>query len=78
MGVRFLGQLPQRIKRIVVVGDLHGDLQRFRHILRLAKLVHLGEDSNGLKDQWAAAADVALIQLGDVIGRGPDDEALLN
>jgi hypothetical protein len=50
-------------KRRVVVGDIHGELDGFREILRNAGLV----DS---KDNWSGG-DCILIQTGDVIDRGP-------
>jgi hypothetical protein len=50
-------------KRRIVVGDIHGELDGFREILRNAKLI----DS---QDHWIGGDDI-LIQTGDVIDRGP-------
>jgi len=50
-------------KRRIVVGDIHGELDGFREILRNAGLT----DS---KDNWSGGNDI-LIQTGDVIDRGP-------
>jgi hypothetical protein len=50
-------------KRRIVVGDIHGELDGFREILRNARLI----DSN---DKWTGD-DSILIQTGDVIDRGP-------
>jgi hypothetical protein len=50
-------------KKRIVVGDIHGELDGFREILRNAGLV----DS---KDNWSGG-DCILIQTGDVIDRGP-------
>jgi hypothetical protein len=50
-------------KRRIVVGDIHGELNGFREILRNAGLI----DS---KDNWSGGYCI-LIQTGDVIDRGP-------
>ena len=50
-------------KRRIVVGDIHGELDGFKEILRNAGLI----DS---KDNWSGG-DCILIQTGDVIDRGP-------
>ncbi|MFZ4436856.1 MAG: metallophosphoesterase [Syntrophales bacterium] len=50
-------------KRRIIVGDIHGELDGFREILRNAKLI----DS---QDHWIGGDDI-LIQTGDVIDRGP-------
>lgn len=49
--------------RVVAVGDVHGDLAAFRAILVEAGVV----DANGA---WAGG-DAVLVQLGDLIDRGP-------
>jgi DNA repair exonuclease SbcCD nuclease subunit len=49
-------------KRRIVVGDIHGELDGFREILRNAGLI----DS---QDNWSGGNDI-LIQTGDVIDRG--------
>ncbi|MBW6485466.1 MAG: metallophosphoesterase [Syntrophobacterales bacterium] len=50
-------------KRRIVVGDIHGEVDGFREILRNAGLI----DN---KDNWSGS-DCILIQTGDVIDRGP-------
>jgi len=50
-------------KRRIVVGDIHGELDGFKEIVRNAGLI----DS---KDNWSGGDNV-LIQTGDVIDRGP-------
>lgn len=50
-------------KRRIVVGDIHGELDGFREILRNAELI----DDN---DNWTGGGGI-LIQTGDVIDRGP-------
>ncbi len=55
--------------RIVAIGDLHGDLHITRHVLRMARI------TNGL-DQWAAGKTV-VVQMGDVLDRGDEEQELL-
>ncbi|MCX5815402.1 MAG: metallophosphoesterase [Proteobacteria bacterium] len=50
-------------KRRIVVGDIHGELEGFREILRNAGLI-------AGKDNWSGGDDI-LIQTGDAIDRGP-------
>lgn len=50
--------------RIVAIGDLHGDHDAWRAIARAARLI----DTKG---KWAGGSAV-LVQLGDVVDRGPD------
>lgn len=54
---------PAEQKRRIIVGDIHGELDGFRDILRNAGLI----DSKGY---WSGGDDI-LIQTGDVIDRGP-------
>lgn len=51
-------------RRIVAVGDLHGDWDAWRAIARAAGLI----DGN---DRWRGGRTV-LVQIGDVVDRGPD------
>jgi len=51
-------------RRIVVVGDIHGDYDKLKSVLRHAKLI----DDN---DDWIGT-DSILMQLGDLMDRGPD------
>nr|WP_137677346.1 metallophosphoesterase [Parerythrobacter lutipelagi] len=51
-------------RRIVAIGDLHGDFEAWQRIARAAGLID--EDGN-----WTGG-DTALVQLGDITDRGPD------
>jgi len=51
-------------QRIVAIGDLHGDHDAWRAIAKAAGLV----DAKG---KWAGG-DATLIQMGDIVDRGPD------
>ncbi|CAN0268335.1 unnamed protein product [Ascophyllum nodosum] len=53
------------VERIVVIGDVHGDIDAFRSCLRMANLV----DAD---DAWAGGETV-VVQLGDIFDRGDDD-----
>lgn len=59
------GILPA-VRRIIVIGDVHGDIDQFKKTLKLAKLI----DNN---DNWIGK-DTVLVQLGDLIDscRGQD------
>ncbi|CAM9727747.1 unnamed protein product, partial [Choristocarpus tenellus] len=59
--------LPQP-ERLVVIGDVHGDIDAFRSCLNMANLV---DD----QDRWAGGETV-LVQLGDIFDRGDDDLAI--
>lgn len=56
-------------RRIVAVGDLHGDLDNALAVLRLAGVV----DAEG---RWALGEGV-FVQTGDLTDRGPDSRALI-
>ncbi|ODO09337.1 hypothetical protein I350_02937 [Cryptococcus amylolentus CBS 6273] len=49
-------------QRLVAVGDLHGDIDNAKKVLRMAKVID--ESSN-----WAAGTDI-LVQTGDIVDRG--------
>lgn len=51
-------------QRIVAIGDLHGDYEAWRAIAKAAGLI----DSKG---RWTGG-NTALVQMGDVVDRGPD------
>ena len=57
-------------KRIVAIGDLHGDLRATREALRLGGAV------DG-KDHWAGG-DLMVVQTGDQLDRGDDDRAVVD
>jgi len=50
--------------RLIAVGDIHGELEGFQLVLRLENLI---DDKN----QWCGKDGDALIQIGDMIDRGP-------
>jgi hypothetical protein len=58
------------VARIVAVGDLHGDYDQFVTILRDAALVDA-------ETQWTGGA-AHLVQLGDVLDRGPDSRRIMD
>ncbi|XP_043707043.1 shewanella-like protein phosphatase 2 [Telopea speciosissima] len=55
--------------RLIAIGDLHGDLQKFKEALRLAGLT----DGNG---RWIGG-NTTLVQVGDVLDRGGDELKIL-
>lgn len=59
-------------RRIVAVGDLHGDLAQARSALEIAGVL----SSDG-QDLWTGQQTV-LIQLGDILDRGEDEIAILS
>ncbi len=58
------------VERIVAIGDVHGAYDRFVHLLRTLGLV---DD----KLRWAGET-THLVQLGDVVDRGPDSRKALD
>ena len=64
---RTRGEQP---RRVVAIGDVHGDLRATRLALHLAGAI----DSN---DRWIGK-DLVVVQLGDQIDRGEDDRAVLD
>ena len=66
-------ELPTRFadaKRIVALGDLHGDLDATRRALRLAGAIGEANDS------WVGG-DLVLVQTGDQLDRGDDERDIL-
>lgn len=59
-----IAEAPPKAGRIVAVGDLHGDFAVWRDIARDAGIV----DSRG---RWTGGT-TTLVQVGDVVDRGPD------
>ncbi|XP_071936004.1 shewanella-like protein phosphatase 1 [Coffea arabica] len=59
-------------RRIVAVGDLHGDLDKTRSALEIAGVL----SSDG-QDLWIGGETV-LVQLGDILDRGEDEIAILS
>jgi hypothetical protein len=56
--------------RIVAIGDIHGDLEAARAVLRLVGAI------DG-QDRWSGG-DLVVVQTGDQLDRGPDDRAVLD
>src|ERR1700730_7211921 len=56
--------------RVVAIGDVHGDFERFTAVLRSAGLID--EDGN-----WAGGM-THLVQVGDALDRGPDSRKVLD
>eukprot|EP00960_Hanusia_phi_P001775 50947-Hanusia_phi.AAC.1 len=59
----FIWPMP---KRIVAVGDLHGDIQATRQALRVAGVLH------PKRDEWVGE-ETFLVQVGDQVDRGDDE-----
>jgi hypothetical protein len=67
-----LAALPLRLpapKRLVAIGDLHGDLGGARAALRAAGAINLD-------DRWTGG-DLVVVQTGDVLDRGDDEHKIL-
>lgn len=67
-----LPQLPLRVpggKRVVAIGDIHGDLGAARDALRTAGVVDAS-------DHWSGG-DTIVVQAGDVLDRGDDESKIL-
>ena len=58
------------VDRVVVVGDVHGDYERFKEVLRMSGVV----DAKG---KWSGGK-AHLVQMGDVVDRGPDSKKVLD
>jgi len=68
-----LAPLPLRLpapRRLVALGDLHGDLGATRAALRAAGAIDGG-------DRWVGG-DLVVVQTGDVLDRGDDERAILD
>jgi hypothetical protein len=57
-------------KRLVAIGDLHGDLAAMRTVLKLAGAI---DD----KDAWIGG-DLVIVQTGDILDRGDDEQAMID
>ncbi|KAJ4976408.1 hypothetical protein NE237_001514 [Protea cynaroides] len=55
--------------RLIAIGDLHGDLHKFKECLKLARLT----DGN---DRWIGG-NTTVVQIGDVLDRGGDELKIL-
>jgi hypothetical protein len=59
-------------RRIVALGDIHGDVEQLRAALVMAELV----DRDTL--HWIGGPNDKLVQVGDMLDRGPHDKAVLD
>jgi hypothetical protein len=66
----FVAAIQRPAERVVAVGDVHGDLDRFTALLRKVGLI----DQAG---QWTGGS-ATLVQLGDLVDRGPKSRAVLD
>lgn len=55
------------VSRIIVIADVHDDLERLKRILENAKIINKSDD-------WIAEPNTIVIQLGDQIDRKPIDD----
>ena len=58
------------VPRIVAIGDLHGDLDACRRALRLGGAI---DDA----DRWIGG-DLVVVQTGDQLDRGDDEQAIID
>ncbi|CCW61992.1 unnamed protein product [Phytomonas sp. EM1] len=80
------GKRLTEIHRIVVVGDIHGDSDNFRKILKFSNLIHeeinendeIGVIWNPKHEYIGIPLRTTFIQMGDLIDRGQDDRDCLN
>jgi len=66
-------EIPWRFastSRLIAIGDVHGDMAATRTALRLAGLIDEQDDWTG--------GDATLVQTGDVLDRGDDEQAILD
>src|SRR5688572_3411314 len=57
-------------KRLVAIGDIHGDIAAARAALRLAGAI---DD----KDAWIGG-ELVVVQTGDILDRGDDEQAIID
>jgi 3',5'-cyclic AMP phosphodiesterase CpdA len=65
----FVAAIQRPAERVVAVGDVHGDLDRFSAILQKAGLIDASR-------QWVGG-NATLVQTGDLVDRGPKSRAVL-
>ncbi|AYU80530.1 hypothetical protein LdCL_290009300 [Leishmania donovani] len=58
-------------QRIIAIGDLHGDIDRLRSTLRAANVLEKDADA------WRKGCNDVVVQLGNVVGYGPDVPEML-
>ena len=64
------GTAAQAPRRLVAIGDLHGDIEAARRAFRLA-------GATDERDVWIGG-NLVVVQMGDLIGRGKDDREVLD
>jgi hypothetical protein len=67
------GSIFSDVKRIVAIGDLHGDFEKFTAVLHLCQLSR----NEGGQERWIGGA-THLVQTGDVLDRGPDSKKVMD
>jgi len=68
-----LSAIPSRLpapRRLVAIGDLHGDLAATRSALRAAGAIDE-------QDRWTGG-ELVVVQTGDILDRGDDEQAILD
>ncbi|CBZ23990.1 conserved hypothetical protein [Leishmania mexicana MHOM/GT/2001/U1103] len=65
------GIMRAHSQRIIAIGDLHGDIDRLRSTLRAANVLEKGVDA------WRKGCTDVVVQLGNVVGYGPDAPEML-
>ena len=58
------------VKRVIAIGDLHGDYPRYFDVMQSAGLI----DKKG---KWSGA-DTHFVQTGDITDRGPDSRKIID
>jgi hypothetical protein len=57
-------------RRLVAVGDIHGDYEQLRAVLVMSNLI------DNATSQWSGG-DATLVQMGDLVDRGPQDKKVI-
>jgi hypothetical protein len=58
-------------RRIIAVGDVHGDLAQLRAVLEMANVIND-------EAQWIDRSNTVVVQVGDLLDRGPHDKGVLD
>lgn len=58
-------------RRIIAVGDVHGDLAQLRAVLEMANVIND-------EAQWIDRDNTVVVQVGDLLDRGPHDKGVLD
>lgn len=62
---------PSLNRRIIAVGDVHGDLAQLRAVLEMANIIN----TDG---EWIDRDKAVVVQVGDLLDRGPHDKGVLD